>query len=323
MYRTTSTQQWADQPSYFVPVQNVYVPPYGAHFRFNAFPKVEYSLPDRHDRQALEDSLAEIEREYENERFEILRKEREQREYERRQQACELRLTELRREIAGGSSKQKSGASNSSLSSGARARLEEQRRRREVENLQRDQELQRQIEEENERRCLRQIESDKRIAEMQRKRERLRAEAALKEAEAECEALDESERLRIDEELGLDVQNKVSTNDDFEKRTEEPTTAPSIARPRPRPRIRQRHRIRRVKRTARLSRSTIQNFAPKNNLSSTPPRSSERWKATTTSTTRRPRLRFSPAMRRFQSSARRPRPPPMPPPFRSDISLFG
>jgi len=49
----------------------------------------------------LEDSLAEIEREYENERFEVLRKEREQREYEQRQEARELRLTELRREIAG------------------------------------------------------------------------------------------------------------------------------------------------------------------------------------------------------------------------------
>ena len=124
---------------------------------------------------------------------------------------------------SGGSSKQKSGASNSSLSSGARARLEEQRRRREVENLQRDQELQRQIEEENERRCLRQIESDKRIAEMQRKRERLRAEAALKEAEAECEALDESDRLRFDEELGLDVQNMV---DDFLERSIPPPEAP-------------------------------------------------------------------------------------------------
>ena len=126
--------------------------------------------------------------------------------------------------------------------------------------------------------------------------------------------------------LNEHIDHEVS-NDDFEKRTEEPTTAPSIvsiARPRPRPRIRQRRRIRRVKRTARLSRSKsklvpIQNFAPKNNLSSTPPRSSERWKATTTSTTRR--LRFSPAMRRFQSPARRPRPPPMPPPkFRTTRS---
>ena len=275
---TTSTQQWADQPSYFVNAQNVYAPSYDAHFGFDAFPIFnpsnqsppdflhpstyhEYSLPDRHDRQALEDSLAEIEREYENERFEILRKEREQREYEQRQEARELRLTELRREIAG------------------------IRRWREIRTV----------------------------------RQNLRKTT-----------IPQREPIVAEQVLNEHIDHEVSNNDDFEKRTEEPTTttAPSIvsiARPRPRPRIRQRRRIRRVKRTARLSRSKpklvpIQNFAPKNNLSSTPPRSSERWKATTTSTTRR--LRFSPAMRRFQSPARRPRPPPMPPP-RSRVSRLG
>ena len=111
----------------------------------------------------------------------------------------------------------------------------------------------------------------------------------------------------------------------------------STKRPRPPPmppprsyvsrlRIRQRRRICRLRRTIRSRQKprlgAIQNFAPKRDLSSTPPRSSERLKATTTTTWRLLR-QYSPAMRQFQSSARRPRPPPMPPPFCSDVSLLG
>ena len=117
-----------------------------------------------------------------------------------------------------------------------------------------------------------------------------------------------------------------SDNEHLVEETATASSIVSIVRIQPQSRIRQRRHIRRVRRTVRSRQKprsrAIQNFALKRDLSSTPPRSSERWKETTTTTGQL--RRFSPAMRRFQSSARRPRPPPMPPPFRSDnVSLLG